>query len=118
MDVIVQWILTSKWYVYITGGVTLCSALHSLLPPWNWDPDFVKEGLKEFPGLQRRFHSFFDNRWYRVFVYAVGFVALNARSTFWRSISVENPKGVNANLQALNGKVKVIDPVLKKELEG
>jgi hypothetical protein len=110
MNEFFRWLLTTKAFVYITTIVTVCSAVHSVLPPWDWDPDFVKVGLAEFPTAQKMFYGTFNNRWYRVLVYAIGFVALNARSTFWKSISIQNPKSVNANLEALNGKVKVVDP--------
>lgn len=92
---LVHWLITSKYFVYITSLVTMCSALHNVLPPWDWDPDFVKVGFAEFPILQKLFYKVFNNRWYRILVYMVGFVALNARSTFWKSISIKNPESIN-----------------------
>lgn len=47
------------------------SILHTILPPW--------EAFSDFPSLQK---------YYKLFVYVVGYVAINARSTVWKSISV------------------------------
>ena len=57
----------------------------------------VTEGLKEFPTAQKVFRATFNNRYYRLLVYVIGFVAINMRSTIWRYISVSNPKGPNAS---------------------
>jgi hypothetical protein len=59
-----------------------CSIAHSVLPPWDND------ALKPFPRLQGG---------YRLFIYVVGYIGLNARSTIYKSISVNNPDGVNGN---------------------
>jgi hypothetical protein len=40
----------------------------------------------------------FNNKYYRLLIYVVGFIALNGRSTVWRVLSVSNPTGANANL--------------------
>jgi hypothetical protein len=64
--------------------VTVCSILHTMLPPWDF--------LNEFPASQR---------YYRLLVYIIGFVALNARSTVYQKISVNNPQGPNANVPAV-----------------
>ena len=61
--------------------VLVCSLLHTFLPPWDF--------LNDFPGAQR---------YYKLFVYIVGYVALNARSTVYQRISVNNPAGPNANV--------------------
>jgi hypothetical protein len=68
---------------YISGSVLVCSVLHTLLPPWDF--------LNDFPKAQK---------YYKLFVYVVGYIAINARSTAWRSISVTNPQGPNANTPA------------------
>lgn len=65
---------TGLWFVY-TQTVTICSVVHNFLPPWEF--------LKEFPRAQR---------WYRLLVYLVGWVALNQRSTMYPSISTEDGK--------------------------
>lgn len=58
-----------------------CSILHSTLPPWDI------EQLKPFPRLQSA---------YRLFIYVIGYVAINARSTVYKSISIQNPNGHNS----------------------
>lgn len=78
--------------------VTACSFLHTFLPPWDWKPKFVQEGLVDFPVAQKTFYAAFDNRYYKLLVYTVGYIALNGRSTVWRYISVKNPDGPNANV--------------------
>jgi hypothetical protein len=100
-----NWIVTfviahHRVFDSLTEIVTACSIVHTLLPPWDWDPAFVRVGLIEFPTAQKAFHALFNNRWYRILVYIIGFVALNARSTIWRYISVNNPAGPNANQPA------------------
>jgi len=60
------------WSVY-SSIVTCCSFLHSVLPPWDF--------LSQFPRTQAV---------YKVIVYIIGYVALNARSTVYRSIAVGN----------------------------
>jgi len=117
MAELVQWLITSKYFIYITSVVTMCSALHSVMPPWDWDPYFVRDGLREFPSLQKLFYRIFNNRWYRIFIYTIGFIALNARSTFWKSISTQNAKSVNANMEALNGKVEITDPTVQQVID-
>lgn len=84
-----------------TETIAFCSMLHTVLPPWDWRPDFVTLGLAEFPLAQRSFYAVFNNRWYRVLIYIVGYVALNGRSTIWKFISVTNPEGPNANVPTI-----------------
>lgn len=88
---------------YATRAVAIASALHTGLPPWDWKPDFVEKGLEEFPLAQKIFYSIFNNRWYRLLVYVIGYVAINARSTVWKYISINNPKGPNANVGSAPG---------------
>lgn len=83
---------------YVTRSVALAGTLHTIMPPWNWRPKFVTEGLADFPTAQKAFYGAFSNRWYKLLVYIVGYVALHARSTLWRSLSIDNPKGVNTRL--------------------
>lgn len=56
------------------GGLTLftCSVLHTFLPPWDV--------LNDFPRAQKV---------YKVIVYTVGYIAINGRSTIYRSISTQ-----------------------------
>ena len=84
----------------ITGLVAGCSLLHTILPPWDWKPEFVEEGLSDFPTAQRAFYGVFHNRWYKFLIYAVGYIALNGRSTVWRVISIHNPNGINGFLKS------------------
>jgi len=83
---------------YAVNTVAICAFLHTMLPPYNWDPEFVTVGLKEFPASQKMFHAVFDNRYYRLLIYVIGYVALHARSTVWQSISINNPKSPNYNV--------------------
>lgn len=62
-----------------------CSALHTFLPPWDAPP------FQPFPRFQK---------YYRVLIYIVGYIGINARSTVYPSISVNNPNGLNSG----NGK--------------
>ena len=55
-----------------------CSILHSVLPPWDWASNYPK-----------------TQKVYRIFVYAVGYAAMNARSTIFHELSINNPEGVN-----------------------
>jgi len=63
--------------------IAICSLLHTFLPPW--------EVLDDFPIAQK---------YYKVFVYTIGYMALSGRSTVYRSISTGNPTGPNANAPA------------------
>jgi len=81
--------------------ITIASIVHNILPPYDWNPEFISVGFSDFPLVQKYFHKFFNNRWYKVLVYISGYIAINARSTIWKSISVNNPTGPNANLPSL-----------------
>lgn len=74
------------------------SFLHTFLPPWDWQPEFVTVGLAEFPTAQKVFYAIFHNRYYRFLVYLTGWMAINLRSGVWNYISVKNPVGPNANV--------------------
>jgi hypothetical protein len=56
--------------------IVACSVAHSLLPPWDF--------LDQFPTAQK---------YYKVFIYVIGYVALNGRSTVYRSISTASTNG-------------------------
>lgn len=90
-----------RWLDVATETIAICSLLHTVLPPWDWRPDFVTQGLSEFPVAQKVFYGVFNNRWYRVLIYGIGYVALNGRSTIWKFISVKNPEGPNANVPTI-----------------
>lgn len=60
------------WNIY-AQVCTICSLLHSALPPWDF--------LADFPRTQKV---------YKVIIYIIGYIALNARSTLYKSISVSN----------------------------
>jgi hypothetical protein len=53
-----------------TSVVTICSVLHSVLPPWDF--------LDDFPTAQKL---------YKVLIYLIGYAAMNGRSTVYKSIS-------------------------------
>ena len=65
----------------ITRVVFIASIFHNALPPWEF--------LNDFPRIQKV---------YKVLVYIVGFVAVNGRSTVYRSISVATPGGINESV--------------------
>lgn len=56
-----------------TETVAVCSVLHTLLPPWDF--------LNEFPRVQK---------YYKLVIYVIGYLALNGRSTAYQSISMKN----------------------------
>lgn len=62
-----------KLLEHMTEVVTVCSVLHAILPPW--------EALNDFPTAQK---------YYKLFVYLVGYIALNWRSTLWKELSTDN----------------------------
>lgn len=72
------------WLDIITRTVFIASIAHTILPPWDADvfqpfPTFVK--------------------FYKVLVYLVGYVAINARSTVYPSISTQKTGGVNESVE-------------------
>jgi hypothetical protein len=64
----------------VSRTVVISSVLHSALPPWDAEP------FQAFPGFVR---------YYKLFIYIVGYVGLNARSTIYKSISTDKIGGVN-----------------------
>lgn len=104
---LINWALNNRVVHVITLVTTVCGVAHTFLPPWDWNPDFIKEGLCEFPTVQTIFRKALNNRWYRILIYTVGYVAIHGRSTVWNFISVKNPEGPNANLPTpdLKGKL-------------
>lgn len=70
---------------YAVNTVAICSTLHAVLPPWDWQPQFVTEGLSDFPRAQNFMLGIFRNRWYKLIIYTIGYIALNMRSTVWKS---------------------------------
>lgn len=62
-----------KIFDVVTGLTFVCSLLHSLLPPWD--------GFGDFPRFQK---------YYKAFVYTVGYLGVNARSAIHPSISTQN----------------------------
>jgi hypothetical protein len=94
---VVHW-KASDWINAGTRLMVTCSFLHTFLPPWDWEPEVISVGFSEFPGVQRVFRITFHNRYYKAFIYLIGYVALNIRSTIWHYISIENKNGPNANM--------------------
>lgn len=72
-----------------TETVVTCSLLHTFLPPWDF--------LNDFPKAQK---------YYKLAVYVIGYIALNGRSTIYQSISTT--KGNNGG----NGATKPNPPVV------
>lgn len=73
-----------------TEGITAASILHTLLPPW--------EAFNDFPTVQK---------YYKLFVYIVGYAALNGRSTVYPTLSTkdgtQSSKAVNGTTQKPKG---------------
>jgi hypothetical protein len=65
-----------------------CSIAHTFLPPWDAD------AIKAFPTLQK---------YYRLLIYLIGYVAINARSTVYPSISTQTVGGVNESVNNATG---------------
>lgn len=60
-----------------------CSAAHTFLPPWDAD------AFTPFPTFQK---------YYKVLIYIVGYVGINARSAVYPQISVAKTGGVNESV--------------------
>lgn len=60
-----------------TQTIVGCSILHSFLPPWDF--------LNDFPRAQK---------YYKAAIYIIGYVAINGRSTVYKSISVQQQDAV------------------------
>ena len=74
------------------GIIAGCSILHTFLPPWDF--------LNDFPTAQK---------YYKAFVYMIGYIAVNGRSTVYRQISMQNPQGVNAPNPVTNPEQKKVN---------
>lgn len=71
-------------WTIVTNVVTICSVLHTVLPPWDF--------LSDFPRVQAV---------YKLFVYIVGYIAVNARSALYTQLSTAN--GTKVSDAAKNG---------------
>jgi len=89
---------------YGTRTVATCSLLHTLLPPWDWEPEFVTVGLVDFPKAQAIIRTTFHNKYYKLLIYLVGYIALNGRSTLWAGAIGIKKQITEAVAQAQNGK--------------
>jgi hypothetical protein len=58
---------------YISGITFVASLAHTFLPPWEF--------LNDFPTAQK---------YYKAFIYFVGYVAANGRSTVYGSVSTKD----------------------------
>jgi predicted membrane channel-forming protein YqfA (hemolysin III family) len=74
----------SLWSIY-SSVVTVCSFLHTTLPPYEF--------LADYPRVQAA---------YKVSLYVIGYIALNARSTVYHSLSTND--GTKLSAAAVNGK--------------
>ena len=74
-------------FVLITVHVvTACSLLHTLLPPW--------EAFSDFPRVQK---------YYKLAVYIIGYIALNGRSTVYKSLSTSDGTKASKAANGANG---------------
>lgn len=62
-----------KVFDVVSATCVICSLLHSFLPPWD--------GYQDFPRFQK---------YYKAFIYTVGYIAVNARSAVYPSLSTQN----------------------------
>jgi hypothetical protein len=71
MNVLPHWI-----FDYVFGIIGIASIIHTFfLPPWD------VPAIAQFPRFQK---------YYRLFVYFVGYLAVAARSKVWSSISTDS----------------------------
>jgi hypothetical protein len=78
-----------KWLDIATRAVFVASILHSVLPPWD------AEAFRPFPSFMK---------YYKLLIYILGYVAINARSTLYKSISIETPgRGGNGDPAPASG---------------
>jgi hypothetical protein len=61
------------FWAVASSTVTVCSFLHTVMPPW--------ETFNDFPRIQKV---------YKVALFTVGYVALNGRSTLYQSLSTQS----------------------------
>ena len=78
---------THLWLDYITRTIVTCSILHTTLPPWEF--------LDDFPQVQKV---------YKAFIYLVGYVAINGRSSVYKSLSTKDGTQVSKAANGGNGK--------------
>ena len=67
----------------VTETVAGASVLHTILPPW--------EAFNDFPSAQK---------YYKLLIYIVGYVALNGRSTVYPSVSTKSGTQLSPASQA------------------
>lgn len=73
---------THHVYDTVAAIVLVSTVLHNLLPPWDW--------LTDFPTAQK---------YYKAFIYLVGYLAGNARSTVYKK-TIANGNGKNGGANA------------------
>jgi hypothetical protein len=85
------------------------TVIHNLLPPYDWDPEWCRDGLADFPGAQTFVRGIFRNRWYKLLVYMAGWVAGNIRSTIWAKfiskdiqVAKARKEGISAGIEVAN----------------
>jgi len=69
-----------------TRTIVVCSVLHTFLPPFEF--------LDQFPTAQK---------YYKLAVYVVGYIAINGRSTVYKSISTQNGTQISQAVIKSNG---------------
>jgi hypothetical protein len=70
MNLLPHWVID-----FVLSMIGVASLLHTFLPPWD------VPAIAQFPRFQKG---------YRLFIYFVGYLAINARSRIWSSISTDN----------------------------
>lgn len=74
--------------LFISGLLSL-SAVHSVLPPWDWDA----KPLDDFPKAQAFVKRILHNRWYKLSVQIIGYASITLRTTIWKNaIARQNPQ--------------------------
>ena len=63
----------AQWAAFGAHVIAISSVLHTVLPPW--------EAFCDFPRLQKA---------YKLFIYLLGWVAINFRSRIWSGISTQD----------------------------
>lgn len=75
-----------QFFDYAAATIVVCSILHTFLPPWDF--------LADFPRAQK---------YYKILIYVIGYIAGNARSTVYKSLSTSEGTVVSSAALKSNG---------------
>jgi hypothetical protein len=79
--------MVPHWFFdYAAATIVVCSILHTFLPPWEF--------LNDFPTAQK---------YYKAGVYLIGYIAGNARSSVYKSLSTKEGSSLSQVVQKKNG---------------